>query len=730
MSMSTHDLRASAEATAGPPGQRTSLRLLSAAVAVVVLACLAAAAVQDLGRRVRVRDTTNLTQNGRWWSPTSSSPATAMTATRRPWSSSCPASSARKKPSPPSRSSWRGVASSSSRSIPYAQGSSSSSASTQAATTEGYGMFAVVDYAANTGNLNYVDKARIGGRRGIRRAGTRPCAARRTSASRRRSPGSRACSTPCSCPGYVLSFTDNVLKDVRSNVGTAYAFYDEGAYRNELKNGDMRRAPEALRLVNSGLGRRWRRRSTKSTLGRVLRRRGEADAARRLQRARPAPVPAVPCIEATANQIEFFERVFGLESGAAEPGPGLVLEGTAGPDRARPRPWSASCRWRSCSCGCPSSSALVHPVPASACPRREAGGRLLFWGRIRPRGRRGLPHLHPDVGAVTAAVRRGVRTASPTWFFPQRMNNAVMLWAVLNGLVGFLLFFLRLPVPRHDAAASGPRCWGASASASANWRAPARWPRCSSSRSTACCSRVYYCPPRGLPVPVHGRARLPAGDARSCWACTCRSSCSFFLSNSFRVNGAMRLEGEAEWKSMLLAGVANSAGLLLIVIVQYATMAATGTVYWTEGWLYVNLLFAVVPMMFVLPHFNRLLLPADRADLPGADDHVPHLRDDPAVEHRLLPAALNRDRDSIAGPTRGRACSSSATRNRRPSCVTTAGTGGSLPGRVDGTPVLSPGQWPIRPQWERLGQASTAVRAGRAISMKIVHKQHDFHDTL
>ena len=67
----------------------------------------------------------------------------------------------------------------------------------------------------------------------------------------------------------------------------------------------------------------------------------------------------------------------------------------------------------------------------------------------------------------------------------------------------------------------------------------------------------------------------------------------------------MRFEGEAEWKSMLLGGVANSAGLLLIVIVQYATMAVTGTVYWTEGWLYVNLLFAVVPMMFVLPYFNR-----------------------------------------------------------------------------------------------------------------------------
>jgi hypothetical protein len=79
----------------------------------------------------------------------------------------------------------------------------------------------------------------------------------------------------------------------------------------------------------------------------------------------------------------------------------------------------------------------------------------------------------------------------------------------------------------------------------------------------------------------------------------------FFLSNSLRVNGAMRVKGDPEWKSMLLAGIANSLGLFLIVLVQYITFAATGTVYWTDGWLYVNLLFAVVPMMFVLPYFNR-----------------------------------------------------------------------------------------------------------------------------
>jgi hypothetical protein len=79
----------------------------------------------------------------------------------------------------------------------------------------------------------------------------------------------------------------------------------------------------------------------------------------------------------------------------------------------------------------------------------------------------------------------------------------------------------------------------------------------------------------------------------------------FFLSNSLRINAGMRFAGQPEWRSMLLGGIANSLGLMLIVVVQYVTFALTGTVYWTDGWLYVNLLFGVVPMMFVLPYFNR-----------------------------------------------------------------------------------------------------------------------------
>ena len=80
----------------------------------------------------------------------------------------------------------------------------------------------------------------------------------------------------------------------------------------------------------------------------------------------------------------------------------------------------------------------------------------------------------------------------------------------------------------------------------------------------------------------------------------------FFFSNSLRVNGSMRFNGQSESLSRFIAGIANSGGLLLIIIIQYLVFAFSGTVYWTTNWLSVNLLFGIVPIMFLLPYFNRI----------------------------------------------------------------------------------------------------------------------------
>ena len=68
----------------------------------------------------------------------------------------------------------------------------------------------------------------------------------------------------------------------------------------------------------------------------------------------------------------------------------------------------------------------------------------------------------------------------------------------------------------------------------------------------------------------------------------------FFFSNSLRVNGAMRFKDQPEWLSILIACFANSLGLIFIIIIQYFTYFNTGTVFWTDNWLSVNLLFGIV----------------------------------------------------------------------------------------------------------------------------------------
>ncbi len=397
--------------------------------------------------------------------------------------------------------------------------------------------------------------------------------------------------------GYVLTLTDEVLGDVRSNVGMSYAYYDEGAYRNELRSADMRRAPEALRLVNSG------RTPEEAQLDEVTLGKYYGDVAQRNLRVvhnERILHPFQPYIvEATANQIEYFEKVFALDSGLSS--------------RDQVWYWKELLSLISLIAAVvllvpmgrlllqvPVFASLAHPLP-KALPRPQGRGRVLFWSLFAVAALIACFSYIPmselsQVLFVTASTRE------QTWFFPQRMNNAVMMWAVLNGLVGFLMFWLtyRFHGKRHGVA---PDMWGAKIGRSELLRT--FW-------LALTLFIFYFLLLFTIYYVLHVDYRFLFMGVRIfrpvellLLVMYVPFFFSFFLSNSLRVNGAMRTEGQAEWKSMFIAGIGNSLGLLLIVVVQYATFATTGTVYWTDGWLYINLLFAVVPMMFVLPYFNR-----------------------------------------------------------------------------------------------------------------------------
>ena len=193
-----------------------------------------------------------------------------------------------------------------------------------------------------------------------------------------------------------------------------------------------------------------------------------------------------------------------------------------------------------------------------------------------------------------------------TWFFPQRMNNSVMLWAALNGTIGLIIFFLSYYLfGRHHGTKK--ESWGLNITFKDLFK-------------TSVLGIVIFCIYYLILFSIYYFFHV---DYRF-WFMGVRIFQPemilvllmyfplffiFFFSNSLRINGSMRFKNQPEWKSRLIGGFANSLGLIFIIIIQYSVFAATGTVYWSSNstdWLSVNLLFGIVPMMFVLPYFNRI----------------------------------------------------------------------------------------------------------------------------
>jgi hypothetical protein len=572
-----------------------SKRHLAIYLVVVIIASWVASGIQSAGGFVQVRSINIPTQNGQWVVADLFKPSSATAASPAPLIVVVPGFQR-------SKEALSNIALELARrgfvtvSIdPYAQGSSSASLSRFAATTEGYGLFALVDYVASSENLNYVDRTRIGatghsagGNAAIRGANYFGREAQRT--------GLPSKLDSVYVSGYVLTLTDEVLTDVRSNVGVSYALYDEGAYRNELGSGDMRIAPEALRAVNSGLPDDAQ--VSEVELGRYY---GDKKT-RTLRVVHNERVlhPFQPYMaEAVANQIEYFEKVFDWDSALSSYDQIWKWKELLGVV-ALIAALAAVVPMGQLLLQIPPFEMLVKPVPEPAPPLRGRG-RVIFWSMLAAAAVVACFSYIP-MAELSQKLFTAASTRQLTWFFPQRMNNAVMLWALLNGTLGFLMFWLSY---RYFGRSNGvsPDRWGIRAT-------PGEL-----GRTLLLALLLFFCfffvlftvyyflhvDYRFLFMGV----RVFQPELLLLLAMYTPFFFVFFLSNSLRVNAGMRFAGQPEWRSLLLGGVANSLGLALIVIVQYITFAATGTVYWTDGWLYVNLLFGVVPMMFVLPYFNR-----------------------------------------------------------------------------------------------------------------------------
>ena len=480
---------------------------------------------------------------------------------------------------------------------PYAQGLSSSSLSTRAATTEGYGMFSLVEYV-HSGAFEYVDIDRIGAT-GHSMGGNAAIRGADYFGKKAIKNATTSILNSVYVSGYVLTLRNKILQDSRSNMGISYALYDEGAFRNELKGWDaanMKIAPESLRAVNNIL-----KKEDRVNIVEIGKYYGEKENnTLRVVFNEPVLHPFQPYnFEATRNQLDYFETVFGA--------PKKIDTNN--------QIW----HWKELLTLINMVLALAMLVPLAKffldlkmfrsikkripepLPKQSKNGKLIFWSVFFFSAAIACISFIPMV-EVAKIFFEDAANRKLTWFFPQRMNNSVMLWAAFNGIIGILIFLLSFKLfgKNHGVRIDS---WGLKIN------------RIDLIKTFVISIIIFS----SFYLFLFLNYFLFHVDYRF-WFMGVRIFQPemllilimyfplffiFFFSNSLRVNGAMRFKDQPEWLSILIACFANSLGLIFIIIIQYFTYFNTGTVFWTDNWLSVNLLFGIVPMMFILPIFNR-----------------------------------------------------------------------------------------------------------------------------
>lgn len=482
---------------------------------------------------------------------------------------------------------------------PYAQGLSSSSKSRIAATTQGYGMFALIEHIHGSDDYLYINKNLLGstghsmgGNAAIRGADYFGKDAIKND--------EESILHSIYISGYVLTLRDEILKNARSNIGVSYALYDEGAFRNELKGwnaADMRIAPESLRTVNSIFAENEK--LEKVELNKMY---GNIDnRTARIIFNEALLHPFQPYNkEAMANQLYYFDEVFNSPI----------------------KKDSYDQMWQfkefltllnmvvSFLLLIPLTknllkisffSIIVKKVPEPL-PVQNRKSKIIFWSLISFSALVACVTFIPMV-EVAKYLFPEAATRNLTWFFPQRMNNSVMLWALFNGTLGLILFFLSYYMfgKKHGAKQNS---WGLGITLNELFRTVIL---------ALSIFAIYYLILYVIYALFHidyrfwfMGVRVFQPEMLLVLAMYFPFFFVFFFSNSLRVNGAMRFSGQSENVSRFIGGLANSGGLILIIIIQYVVFWWTGTVYWTTNWLSVNLLFGIVPIMFILPYFNRI----------------------------------------------------------------------------------------------------------------------------
>ena len=512
---------------------------------------------------------------------------------------------------------------------PYSQGDSSSSSAVQGsaiATYEGYGAFDLIDYIYDNDDVYpFIDKDRIGVTGHSAGGNAAYQAAVKFGQDAVNNNGvSKVHSIFIS--GYVLSIQANISYS-KSNMGMDYALYDEGAFRNkgndlapeDFSKSDARWMIETHDFVNSGLIKQGLDPISYGTPIEVEKIYGNPNLRNMRQVFNTETIHAFQpySVEATSKIIRFFE---------------IAMDFTNPEIPATDQVWMVKEVLTTISLVASLGmivpiGVLLYKIPWFKASQREtvevkdkrSNKRLIVYIAVFIISALFAAFTYLPSSKLTFVFFPEASNSVPTWFFPQRMTNAVAIWAVISGLFSALMFILshiffmrdkKDKLTDQKGFKKELKLWGLDL----NLKDVGK---------TFLLGLIIVVIYFTMLMIVYGLFHV---DYRFIFVMAARRVnlksviqllmyfplfFVFYFSNSVRVNGSQMHGKHKEFIKLILAGFMNIAGLAIILAIQYIVFFRTGTIYFTElpdgttQWLYVNILFTLVPVMFLMPFFNR-----------------------------------------------------------------------------------------------------------------------------
>ena len=439
--------------------------------------------------------------------------------------------------------------------------------------------------------------------------------------------------------GYIKASSAEKYKNLNCNAALSYAYYDEGAFRYQTDTSAFEVI--SLRFINEvgGAQNRFDKVAYDYGYGDM-----ETGTFRIVHRENINHCFEMYDKTSIANTIDFFDESLGMNSGVS----------------GHSQIWF----WKELSNGLALAAAFVFIlslcavlvktpffatlnsgkgdcVKVSSAKRHTVSHKVIFWSSVLLTAIIACLDYIPLANLSIEIFPVGNSAKVFTFVFPARMVNAILLWALVNGTIGLIIFFgttiAEWAYEKAYAKAKGADIeifdWGKfqEIKIRGNERSGALQNSAKAVLLAFLLFGAFYFLVQVSYWMFHEDFRfmlVSAAPLNKRMFVTALEYIPilfvFYISNSIRVNCSIGREGWSEWKTILVGALANSVGLAFILLINYVCYFATGTPfygYWgngTEIWLYVNMVFGLLVMMFLLPIFNRLFYKITRNVWTGA----------------------------------------------------------------------------------------------------------------